>query len=90
MSINLHAKAGDIEINLFQTPSVISWMICTDERGQMDEWEGRDAKRALRAYLYWAHSTLKFESADEIEDWKRHEKYIHSFLKRDDLKVWCI
>ena len=74
MSTNLHAKAGDKELELWQTPPWITWMICVrgngnvagqfyDDERQEPPMTGDEAKRALRAYLFWASDA--FAQANE-------------------------
>ena len=52
--MNLHARSGNVEINLIPTPSHITYMIFADHRGSLHrELIGQNAKRALYMYLEW-------------------------------------
>lgn len=102
MSTNLHAKAGNNEIELWQTPSWITWMICVRGNGHVagdlydDEHReppltGDEAKRALRAYLIWTSENLD-EMAEglEFKELQEHRQAIRWLIDNGcDLSVWA-
>lgn len=89
MSMNLHAEYGDEVIELWQTPTHISYMCCMDNGGHVVEMRGRDAKRALYMYTTWISSNLTgtFNSMEELNKHKKpivdHVEYVKNFLKKD-------
>lgn len=98
MSMNLNARNGKDTIELWQTPTHISFMCCTNQYGKVVEMRGRNAKRALHMYLAWARSVINgsFASTENVEEQKRivddHEKYITTIIKGDTRKlcVWVM
>ena len=58
MSMNLYARVNKQRIELWQTPTSITYMCMMDTDGVHSEFTGAKAKRALRCYLEWVMSTL--------------------------------
>lgn len=89
MSMNLYAMCGDETIELWQTPTHISAMCCMNQYGDVVEMRGRNAKRALYAYLAWIASKSNGsypsqEAALEAHQLiSEHTDYIESWLKKD-------
>ena len=94
MNLNAISKSGKIE--LWQTPSQISYTICVDENGVAGELTGKNAKRALQAYCQWIRYSTNggWNSVEELEDAralvKEHLEYVESFLESKGLKVWIM
>ncbi len=58
MSMNLVAFVGKEEVNLYQTPTHITYMCLMNKDGLIEhELTGDEAKRALFLYLEWVKST---------------------------------
>lgn len=88
MSMNLYAEYGSEVIELWQTPTHISYMCCMDQHGRVVEMRGRNAKRALYVYIAWISDvTGIFDSVEELNAYRKpiddHVEYVKSFLKRD-------
>ena len=49
MSMNLHCN----NVDLWQTPTYITWMCMAEKDGYSMEFKGVKAKRALQAYIQW-------------------------------------
>ena len=85
MSMNLAAKSGKILINLWQTPTQITCMICVTKDGEVNKLIGDDAKRALQSYCsYVLYSQLDCDCKIV------HINYIKKFLKKDNLEVYVV
>ena len=99
MSMNLNAsvgdKIGDKRIDLWQTPTYISYMCCVDDEGFIKgELKGKEAKRALNAYCCWVKEQLngKWSDSESYEYMKKniegHVIEIRKHIKDKKLKVW--
>ena len=58
MSMNLHCKIDDEQIDLVQTPTHITYMCLTESAGRRCYLTGKRAIRALRCYLEWNRGRL--------------------------------
>ncbi len=76
MSMNLHAKTVSGSIELWQTPTQITYTICVDENGIAGELKGKAAKRAMQAYKQWVLGSLngRWTSIKDIEEHKQSIK----------------
>jgi hypothetical protein len=69
--MNLHATWDGEEIDLRQTPTHITNMICINSEGLISCLTGNDAIRGLYAYLEWVtHATMKpsYANEDDLEE----------------------
>jgi len=53
MSINLHIAIDGEEIDVYQTPSHITYMCMMTQDGWTMRLKGKQAQRAVRSYLAW-------------------------------------
>jgi hypothetical protein len=53
MSINLHIAIDGEEIDIYQTPSYITYMCMMTQDGWTMRLKGKQAQRAVRSYLAW-------------------------------------
>lgn len=96
MSMNLHARVKDETIELWQTPTQITYTICVDENGVAQELRGRNARRALQAYIQWVKLSTNgaWKSLEALEearaDVKHHLEYVTKYLDRKGLVVYYL
>ena len=92
MSMNLHCN----KVDLWQTPTHISYMCTMNEEGARYEVTGKEAKRALFSYIEWVKSTLNgvYSTPEEIQNYERHKESVQyhieevtSVLDAPDLEV---
>ena len=93
MSMNLHARTKKEVIDLWQTPTQISYTILPSS---IEEATGKKAQEALERYLEWVgyswtgelfyHEDKKI-LMKEIED---HIQYVSRFMKNRTLTVWVM
>lgn len=92
MSMNLSARNKNGEVQLWQTPSQISYTILPSKYGKV---RGRKAREALERYLEWVeHSTDgSWTNQDDYNDHKGiiqyHTKYVKDAMKVRGLTV-CV
>lgn len=93
MSINLHARTKKEVIDLWQTPTQISYTILPSS---IEEATGKKAQEALERYLEWVYYSwtgklLSYEDQkiliQEVED---HIYYVNQFMKNKTLTVWVM
>jgi hypothetical protein len=89
MSMNLHARIDKHEIDLWQTPTQITYMCLIDNNGKkVSELKGKQAKRALAVYMAWVEGSINgaWESHEAMKDHEEniesHIAYLHSILKK--------
>lgn len=91
MSMNLYARTKNETINLWQTPTQISYTILP--RSCSQEVKGVKAKEAITCYLEWVHfSTNDMWTSREAlkeaeENVKKHTRYIEQYLNDKTLTV---
>lgn len=96
MSMNLYAKCKSGEIELWQTPTQITYMILVDGDGVVRSAKGYRAKRALHSYIRWVEGSMDgaWKSEKELNDYreivKSHVEYVKSFLDKAGLKVYYL
>ena len=93
MSANLHARTKKEVIDLWQTPTQISYTILPSS---IEEATGKKAQEALERYLEWvgyswhgqflSHKDKK-NTMKEIEE---HIHYVNKFMKNRTLTVWVM
>lgn len=91
MSMNLHARTKKEVINLWQTPTQISYTILPSS---IEEATGKKAQEALERYLEWVgySYTGQFLSHEDkkilMQEVKEHIQYVNRFMKNRTLTVW--
>ena len=96
MSLNLNAKSKDVLLNLRQTPTSISLALICDHNGEIHELRGKEAKRAMYAYMYWLREIYcgVFETPEDANDrhtiYNEHIEYLKPYIENDDLVVWVM
>lgn len=93
MSMNLNARCSSGNINLWQTPTQISYTILPRKYSEV---KGVKAREALERYIEWIeystsgalYSLEELENAKEIV--KQHIEYVSSFLEDKKLCVWVM
>lgn len=95
--MNLYAKAdGKYTLDLWQTPTRITYTLCVDENGPAERLTGKNARRALQAYYQWVkYSTngswsSKEELETAIENVREHLEYIRPYLNSKKIEVWVM
>jgi len=80
MSMNLHLKVDDQEIDLWQTPTSITHMCLVNHNFEIQfEVEGEAALRAIAIYTTWVRSTLNGIWDDE-EDLRTHQVFVSDHI----------
>ena len=94
MSMNLHARTKKETIDLWQTPTQISYTILPSS---IEEATGKKAQEALERYLEWViysmHGRLRlscYEPDMTLDEIKRHVQYVSRFMKNRTLTVWVM
>ncbi len=68
MSMNLRLEVNGREVELWQTPTMITRMLLVDKDGTIDLRSGKKARRALQGYIIWVeHSADGAWKDDELE-----------------------
>ena len=93
--MNLNAKVDGESINLWQTPTQITNMICVNHEGEIVELTGKEAKRALQSYCKWVDGSLngKLWNIEELKEHREihdeHIEYIQNLIKTGKrFRVW--
>jgi len=98
MSLNLHARDGDVKIPLWQTPTYVSTMICITDRGDLATLTGKDARRALYSYCEWVKYYFRYVDETNISQKElkiqreiidEHIISIKEHFASKKLVVWC-
>jgi len=94
MSANLHARTKKEVIELWQTPTQISYTILPSS---IEEVTGKKAQEALERYLEWVsyglHEHLRlpfYEQYIKLQDVKEHMQYVSRFMNNRTLTVWVM
>jgi len=93
MSMNLHARTKKEVIELWQTPTQISYTILPRS---IEEATGKKAQEALERYLEWVGYSwmgqfLSYEDKKILmQEVKDHIKYVSRFMKNRTLTVWVM
>lgn len=93
MSMNLHARTRKEVIDLWQTPTQISYTILPSS---IEEATGKKAQEALERYLEWVgYSWMgQFLSYEDkylfMQEIKDHIQYVSRFMKNRTLTVWVM
>jgi hypothetical protein len=93
MSTNLHARTKKEVIDLWQTPTQISYTILPSS---IEEATGKKAQEALERYLEWVHyhwtgELLCYEDEKILmKEVEEHTKYVNQFMKNRTLTVWVM
>jgi hypothetical protein len=94
MSMNLNATVDGEDLDLWQTPTQITNMICVNHDGQIVELTGKEAKRALQSYCRWVEGSMNgVWDADKLKERmkevREHVGYIQSLIKSGKrFRVW--
>lgn len=90
MSMNLHARTKKGEINLYQTPTWLTYAATIDHNGAVRYSVGNaNAKRALHIYCQWAES-LGGHDEDSREALREHVEYVKSRINDPGLEVYVL
>ena len=93
MSMNLNAATRNGAIDLWQTPTQISFTILPSTVGWV---EGTKASEALLRYMEWVKYSTNgaWDSSEELQDAKRrvneHLEYVRGFVNDKTLRVWVM
>lgn len=93
MSMNLKARTKTGVINLWQTPTQISYTILPATVGEV---KGEKAKDALIRYMEWVKYSTNgaWNSVEELQDAKQrveeHLEYVRAFINDKTLRVWVM
>ncbi len=97
MSMNLIAFIGKEEVDLYQTPTHITYMCLMNKDGLIEhELTGDEAKKALFLYLEWVKSTNNgvWEDEEALESARQslnyHVKSIMEIINEETLVVSVI
>ena len=97
MSMNLHASCDNKSLDLWQTPTYITYMCCVNDKGQViGELKGKRAIRALRSYIEWVKGEARgtFQTIEDAEDKRtivnKHVKYIEDAINTGHIRVWIM
>lgn len=78
MSMNLTLKVNSRNIELWQTPTYITYMCLMDSDGKYStKTELEEAKRAIHCYLTWVESTTNGV-------WDNHQDYLYARKQMND------
>ena len=93
MSMNLHARTKKEVIDLWQTPTQISYTILPSS---IEEATGKKAQEALERYLEWVgYSWHEYRLSYEdkkilMQEIRDHVQYVSQFMKNRTLTVWVM
>jgi len=93
MSMNLNASTKSGAINLWQTPTQISYTILPSAIGEV---KGVKAREAIVRYMEWVKYSTNgaWESVEELQDAKQrvseHLEYVRGFINDKTLRVWVM
>lgn len=93
MSMNLNATTKNGAIDLWQTPTQISYTILPEGSGEV---KGAKAKDALIRYMEWVKYSTNgaWNSVEELQDAKQrvdeHLEYVKGFINDKTLCVWVM
>lgn len=94
MSMNLNAKVDGVRLNLWQTPTRISYTIIGDDREVY--LKGKEAQKALKRYYQWVKystngSSGSIEELNEaIERVQQYLEYLLPYLSGKKIEVWVM
>ncbi len=94
MSMNLHCN----KLDLWQTPTHITYMCMMTHEGVYSELNGNDAIRALRIYMQWVSSFIPMictqDDKKRIEELQQrvdsHLEEVQNVLNDPDLTVYYL
>ena len=97
MSMNLHASCDNKSLDLWQTPTYITYMCCVNDKGQViSELKGKRAIGALRSYIEWVKGSAGgvFQTLEDAENKRttvyEHVEYIENAINSGYIKVWIM
>ena len=97
MSMNLHASCDNKSLDLWQTPTYITYMCCVNDKGQViSELKGKRAIGALRSYIEWVKGSAGgvFQTLEYAENKRttvyEHVEYIENAINSGYIKVWIM
>lgn len=96
MSENLYAETKNGEIELWKTPTQITYMCLVNVNGEIVEKKNKQAQLALQIYLQWVKESINgiYSSQEQIDNRKQaiesHIQYIKRFLNEPSLKVYFL
>lgn len=91
--MNLHARTKKEVIDLWQTPTQVSYTILPSS---IEEATGKKAQEALERYLEWVGYSwmgqfLSYEDKkNSMQEVKDHIQYVSRFMKNRTLTVWVM
>lgn len=94
MSMNLNARVDGVVLQLWQTPTQISYTIMGLEG--LSKLNGKKAVEALKRYCLWVKYSINgsYSSVEEIKrvgnSIKEHLDYIDSHLCKKKVEVWVM
>ncbi len=99
MSMNLNLKVNGNHVDLFQTPTYISYLLMTNDKGeQMYEVKGKKAKGVLRRYIFWlrdqrqrlVNSCKNSEERENVSESYNSHITIVSNCEKEDLHFYIM
>lgn len=97
MSMNLHAESRGKAIELWQTPTWVTYMALVDCDGNVrSSVKGKEARRAIFIYLEWAKSSLSgtWKDAARLEESRRrvtsHVEYVKDAIADGRIEVYML
>jgi hypothetical protein len=93
MSMNLNATTKNGVINLWQTPTQITYTILPASIGEV---KGKKATDALMRYMEWVKYSTDgvWNNVEELQDAKQrvdeHLEYVRKFINDKSLRVWVM
>lgn len=71
MSMNLYIKFDGQKIDVYQTPTHITYMCLMADTGRKFEMRGKEAKRAVNCYLEYVGGLMNrsYDSEEEMNDY---------------------
>lgn len=94
MSMNLNARVNGVPLDLWQTPTQISYTIMGLDG--LSKLNGKKAVEALKRYCMWVKYSINgsYPSVEEIKRKeaiiKEHLNYIDSHLCTKNIEVWVM
>ena len=95
MSMNLHCCTKSGQIELWQTPTCVTYMCLVDSEGAIrNEVRGKEARRALQIYLRWVDNFTNgaWENQEDLDDARErvreHKHWVLEIAKDKTLRVW--
>ena len=85
MSINLNISSNLGKLDIYQTPTYVSYMCVVDGKGDLKSRQGKKALRSIQIYLQWVES-IKNETFANEEDAKARRDSVNEHI--NTVKEW--